>query len=135
MQNYYHAIGPDPDITNVYSKLILLPQPAATDQVLCHLDLTYDNLIKSADGIFALDWEYAHYCDPVFDLAVFVTTSELSNAQIALLLDNYDRREPDLEQRLHNFGLLYSMIEILWWHNRGKKLFDKMEALTRALSS
>jgi thiamine kinase-like enzyme len=152
LRSYHQAATPDSDISNCLAKFHKIEHPAQTSNVLCHQDLTLDNLIKggvdpcirgedvsSRDGmiednqILVIDWEYAHYSDPAYDLAVFIYTSKLTEAQKTMLLVNYARDERNLRQRIHYYELFYGMLEILWWHNRGEKNEVQIFTLNRLI--
>ena len=146
LHNYYEASTPDPDIDNCFSKFNKLAHPTQTTLVLCHQDLTMDNLIKvthrlsrkgdinsNEQPILVIDWEYAHLSDPAYDLAVFSYTTGLSDAQLTILLDNYQHEEANLKERIHYYELYYALIEILWWFNRGQILDVKIAGLNQLL--
>ena len=57
--------------------------------VLCHNDLHHSNLLESAGGLLAIDWEYAGVGHRVMDLAGYAAYHDLDDTGSALLLDAY----------------------------------------------
>jgi thiamine kinase len=140
LSNYYGAITPDLDISSCYAKFSKLPTPRCATRVLCHQDMTLENLLKCDQQIFVIDWEFAHLSDPAYDLAVFSYTAGLTQDQFTLLLENYSREdhyareEDNLLERITYYELFYALIEILWWFDRGKKLHTDIEHLHQSLN-
>ena len=89
--------------------------PALAD-VLCHSDLHRLNLVDSAAGLIVLDWEYAHYSDPYWDLAGWLSANDLEEPHRSLLLGGYLGRTPGKEQlqRLNSLQWLYDYVCLLW---------------------
>ncbi len=90
-----------------------LPAPA---DVLCHSDLHRHNLIDGAAGLTVLDWEYAHYSDPYWDLAGWLSANDLAEPDQRLLLEAYLGRAPRTPelQRLLAMLWLYDYVCLLW---------------------
>jgi thiamine kinase-like enzyme len=63
--------------------------------VFAHNDLLPANFIDDGARLWLLDWEYAGFGAPLFDLANFASNSELDQAQERELLLGYFGREPD----------------------------------------
>ena len=93
--------------------LAALPVPA---EVLCHSDLHRHNLIDGAAGLTVLDWEYAHYSDPYWDLAGWLSANDLPVPDHRLLLEAYLGRAPHAEElrRLLALSWLYDYVCLLW---------------------
>lgn len=84
--------------------------------VLCHGDLHRHNLVQGPGGLTVLDWEYAHFSDPLWDLAGWLSLGDLGPAYGAKLLAAYLRRRPsgrDLS-RLALLAWLYDYVCLLW---------------------
>ncbi len=56
LQAYNQQIKPDKDVTDCYARVMGLSKPKITTHVLCHQDLTLQNMIKKKDRIVAIDW-------------------------------------------------------------------------------
>ena len=129
-QAFDQQIKPDKDVADCYRRVMALPKPKIMTRVLCHQDLTLQNMIKIKDRIIAIDWEYARQSDPAYDLAVFTYTHELNQKQFSELLHGYARDEQELTSRVDYFEKVYAMIEIFWQMIRGKKIdISKLQAL------
>lgn len=84
-------------------------------QLLCHNDLLRANRLRSKQGLYALDWEYAAPGDPLFDLAV--CASELPGCVTHRLVEEYLQRAPTAaeSQRFSAQCLIYACIEACWF--------------------
>lgn len=87
-----------------------------TPVVLCHSDLHRLNLLDSRAGLTALDWEYAHYSDPYWDLAGWLSVNDLGEAYAAVLLCGYHERaaQPAEMRRLAILAWLYDYVCLQW---------------------
>jgi thiamine kinase len=133
LEAYFLQATPDATITRCFNKLRGIPSMDSGVKVLCHQDLTLENMIRTEERIVTIDWEYASLSDPAFDLAVFTHSHDLAEEQILQLLTHYDGNEPALPSRIHYFEMIYGMIEILWWQIRGNRLEKKIAKLQRQL--
>jgi len=93
--------------------LARLPTRAA---VLSHSDLHRFNLIDGRKGLVVLDWEYAHFSDPYWDLAGWLSANDLGVAHRDRLLARYLGRVPRRAeiQRLAHLIWLYDYVCLLW---------------------
>ena len=131
----YHRQAPrDPVIDACFKAIANLPVPSA-EPVVCHQDLLFENMIKTSQALFAVDWEYARLADPAYDLAVFTNSYNLDEAQRRLLLSAYQSEDPGLPARIAYFEKVYALIEILWWQLKGKRLDDKIATLCERLGT
>jgi len=129
LHNYFQQVDPDPVLAACYRKVLGLSQPAEAKAVVCHHDLLLENMLLTPAGIVVIDWEYARISDAAYDLAVFVSHYNLDENQLTRLLGAYHPLESRLVERIRYFQKIYQMIEILWWHIRGKVLDEKIENL------
>jgi thiamine kinase-like enzyme len=93
-----------------------IAEPPLVAGVLCHSDLHAMNLIRGAESLILLDWEYAHVADPLWDLAGWSANNDLpAGAQWALLSD-YLQANPGQQdwRRLRLFLWLYDYVCLLW---------------------
>ena len=97
-------------------RLELLGRPPVRAAVLCHSDLHRLNLIDGAAGLVVLDWEYAHFSDPYWDLAGWLSANDLGAPHPDLLLAGYLGRAPGRAetQRLTRLTWLYDYVCLLW---------------------
>ena len=81
-----------------YSKLIddLIIKSSKLDKiaspyeiVFCHNDFLPANFIERESKIWVVDWEYAGFNTPLFDLGGLASNNEFSNNQEIYLLENY----------------------------------------------
>lgn len=133
LQTYFDQASADPAITRCFDLLQAIPPQPGGHKVLCHHDLTLDNMIKTNSGLVAIDWEYCALSDPAFDLAVFTHTQKLDDDQMLRLLDQYHGNSDGLQRSVRYYELVYGMIEILWWRIRGNKLERKIARLEQQL--
>ncbi len=52
------------------------PSIAPVELCLCHFDLAGYNLVRTATGIKAIDWEYATLADPRLDIALLILAND-----------------------------------------------------------
>lgn len=64
------------------------------DVVFAHNDLLAGNLIDDGKRLWLIDWDYAGFNSPLFDLANLASNNNLSPDDEDLLLDLYFRRTP-----------------------------------------
>lgn len=86
------------------------------DRALCHNDLLAANVIDDGKRLWLLDWEYAGFNDPLFDLANLASNNEFDPAAEESLLSIYFGAPPDRNMR-HRFGAMKCaslMRETLW---------------------
>ncbi len=97
-------------------QLRLLPQTGEDAPVLCHSDLHALNLIETPTGLVALDWEYAHVGDPLWDVVGWSCANDWTDATRAVLLERYLGREPTAREwaRFIAVGWLYDYVGVLW---------------------
>ncbi len=62
------------------------------DIVFCHNDLLAANFIDDGDRLWLIDWDYAGFNSPLFDLANLSSNNELAQAEEAWLLESYFER-------------------------------------------
>lgn len=81
----------------------------------CHNDLMPGNLLDSGDELWVIDWEYAGFGHPWFDLAGFSSNCDFGVEHDALLLAAYfgsfSRRE---EEQFRILKAMASLRESLW---------------------
>jgi|TARA_B100001079_G_scaffold241800_1_gene227496 tRNA A-37 threonylcarbamoyl transferase component Bud32 len=119
-------------VSSCVEKIIeIMPDPGS--KVLCHQDLLLENIIDTDHGVMVIDWEFARMSDAAFDIAVFSSTYNLDDEQLAKLLSGYRGNESSMFHRVRDHENIYALIEILWWQLRGRRLDKKIESLHRNL--
>ncbi len=103
---------------------------------LCHSDLHRHNIVLGDDGLVLLDWEYAHVGDPYWDLAGWVSCSDLPAAAAEQLLSAYLQRVPQAAERrrLQVLSGAYDYICLLWIELSGA-MSDDLRARSQVLAA
>ena len=70
------------------------PPSAASTLVFGHNDLLPANLIDDGSRLWLIDWDYAGFNSPLFDLANLASNNQLAEEQEAWLLEAYYRGSP-----------------------------------------
>jgi thiamine kinase-like enzyme len=85
------AAGPGPASMSAFATRVERLERAAggVDVVFCHNDLLAANLIDDGQRLWLIDWEYAGFNTPLFDLANLATNNGLSAALETTLLESY----------------------------------------------
>ncbi len=88
--------------------------PAAA--VLCHSDLHRLNVVETPSALVALDWEYAHVTDPLWDLAGWSSVNDFGAAMSGDLLRGYLGRRwlPAEWARFRHLAWLYDYVCLIW---------------------
>jgi thiamine kinase-like enzyme len=89
-----------------------LPQPI----VFGHHDLLPGNFIDDGERIWLIDWEYAGYGTPLFDLANTAANGSFTGEQERELLETYFAApvSPELQRSFDAMKVASSLREALW---------------------
>ncbi len=83
--------------------------------VFCHNDLLAANFIDDGARVWLIDWEYAGWNDPLFDLANLASNNELAPAQARALIGAYfGLRDGGLERRFAAMACASLLREAMW---------------------
>jgi thiamine kinase-like enzyme len=101
IRDYAHTLTDDnsryasrlPELVEKATDLELAVGPI--DLVFGHNDLLPGNFIDDGSRIWLIDWDYAGFNSPLFDLANLASNSELDAEQEAWMLRTYFGRPPD----------------------------------------
>ncbi|HET7715209.1 MAG TPA: phosphotransferase [Bauldia sp.] len=81
------------DLVDVAASLELAVGPI--DLVFGHNDLLPQNFIDDGERVWLIDWDYAGFNSPLFDLANLASHAQLDGEQEAWVLSTYFGRAPD----------------------------------------
>ena len=84
--------------------------------VFGHNDLLAANIIDDGDRLWLVDWDYAGFNSPLFDLAGLASNNELPPEMEAVLLESYFESNIDdtLLRRFHAMKCVSLLRESLW---------------------
>lgn len=80
----------------------------------CHNDLVPENLIKNEERMYLIDWEYAGYNDPMWDLAAHLIECEFTQENEELFLHYYFKNEIISEVDQKKIMIYKLLQDILW---------------------
>lgn len=109
-----------------------------TPHCFCHNDLVRENCFIAKDKAWFIDWEYADWHNPWFDLAAIVSYSELSEQQARAFIKAY---HPEFFARFDESILPIAQVALLWgdilWHlaKFGEGYWHKLERKWQQLTS
>jgi len=87
----------------------------AIELVYGHNDLLASNLIDDGSRLWLIDWDYAGFNSPLFDLGGLTSNNELSAEQQEWVLERYfGRRDEDLRHRFAAMKCASLLRETLW---------------------
>lgn len=87
----------------------------AIEIVYGHNDLLAGNLIDDGSRLWLIDWDYAGFNTPLFDLGGLASNNEFTDAQEKWVLERYfGRRDADLERRFAAMRCASLLRESLW---------------------
>jgi thiamine kinase-like enzyme len=87
-----------------------------TEVVFAHNDLLPGNFIDDGERLWLIDWDYAGFNAPLFDLGGLASNNGLDAAERDALLEHYFERAPDdaLRRRLQAMLVASLLREALW---------------------
>lgn len=91
----------------------LLQERGNGRQCLCHNDLHAGNIIGSGNSVRLLDWEYSGLGEPLFDLASYSQSNNLTDEQCETLLSAYGATN-EARQRFAVERQLFDWVSVLW---------------------
>lgn len=103
IQNYLDLIGErgareefGPELSELFNLADLWDQ--SPERCFCHHDLNQGNILWDGSRLRLIDWEYARFAHPLFDLATLSCHLDLSDDELQTLLDHYTARTFGLAQ-------------------------------------
>lgn len=85
-------------------KLYELSKQDYISKCLSHGDSRDENFLINDSQIFLIDWEYAGYGDPGFDIGTYVAGGDHSQEEVDQILFIYFRREPTPIEKRHFYA-------------------------------
>ncbi len=84
--------------------------------VFCHNDFLAANFIENQNKIWVVDWEYAGFNTPLFDLGGLASNNEFSNDQEIYLLENYFQQKQSDEKLSKYYAIKCASLlrETMW---------------------
>ena len=86
------------------------------DIVFCHNDFLPANFIENKSKIWVVDWEYAGFNTPLFDLGGLASNNNFTYEQEIYLLENYNQKKVDDEYLAKYFAIKCASLlrETMW---------------------
>lgn len=86
------------------------------DIVFCHNDLLAANILDDGERLWLIDWDYAGFNSPLFDLGGLASNNGLNSKQEIWLLENYFETavNDDLLRRYYAMKCASTLRETLW---------------------
>lgn len=85
-------------------KLYELSKKDNISKCLSHGDSRDENFLINDNEIYLIDWEYAGYGDPGFDIGTYVAGGDHSREEVDRILFIYFRREPTALEKRHFYA-------------------------------
>lgn len=109
-----------------------LPEVPPAQRRLCHMDPVAGNLIRTAEGLRLVDWEFAVAGDPMFDLAAVIAYHDLGPAAALHLLRDWSGRvSPRRRQRLAALIRAHDILHWLWLVGGGDRVRERQRVERR----
>lgn len=109
------------------AELILLPLNSTINNVCCHGDLNFNNvLMNQAQSTWLVDYECACTAPIEYDLAMLIAVNNLASNKITIIIEQYEiQSSVYVDQQLLKHYLLFSyFINALWYFNSYRERAD-----------
>lgn len=108
----YLEATPDADLPIARETIIArMGSPSAGGDRLVHSDIIPENLMRTADGLWLIDWEYGGVGAPEVDLASVIANADLTPGEASELLHAYGPHDPGLVEQQR---IALVVREVLW---------------------
>jgi len=85
------------------------------ERVLCHHDFFWTNLLHDGKKLWIVDWEYADWDDPMYDLAGFCIKQNLNEAEREIALREYlPCFQNEDHYKFDKMCMLYALNSSIW---------------------
>ncbi|WP_440906226.1 phosphotransferase [Catenovulum sp. SX2] len=108
------ALAPADKLDKTLLELAQLLDNECTNQVFCHGDISRDNILKTRDKTYLVDWEYARMASAEYDLAASICINQLNVTEQKQLVDEYQKHS----QSSINQALLLRYIQVFEYLNK-----------------
>jgi thiamine kinase-like enzyme len=98
-----------PEFSEIKKRIYELYELSKTDGIkrcLTHGDCRDENFLINDKEIHLIDWEYAGFGDPGFDIGTYVCGGDHSEDEVDRILFTYFGRKPSLEEQRHFYGYI-----------------------------
>lgn len=84
-------------------------------EVLCHHDFFWTNLLHDGKKLWIVDWEYADWDDPFYDLAGFCIKQDLNEEEKEFALQGYlSEIRPEDRDKFDKMCMLFALNTAMW---------------------
>lgn len=98
-----------PCFEEIKERIYQLYDLAKTDGIkkcLTHGDCRDENFLINDNEIYLIDWEYAGYGDPGFDIGTYICGGNHNEEEVDRILFTYFRRKPSLKEKRHFYAYI-----------------------------
>lgn len=98
-----------PEFKDIKERIYILYELAKTDGIkkcLTHGDCRDENFLINDNEIHLIDWEYAGFGDPGFDIGTYVCGGDHSEEEVDRILFTYFGRKPVLKEKRHFYAYI-----------------------------
>ena len=98
-----------PDFMEIRERIYKLYEFAQADGIkkcLTHGDCRDENFLINDHEIHLIDWEYAGYGDPGFDIGTYVCGGDHSEEEVDRILFTYFGRKPSVQEQRHFYAYI-----------------------------
>jgi thiamine kinase-like enzyme len=117
VRDYAHTLAGDPALPALLAAAETLEEAVGCVEIVFgHNDLLPANLIDDGSRLWLVDWEYAGFNSPLFDLGGLASNAEMPEDQSRALLSAYYQAEitPDLLRRAAAMTAASLLRETMW---------------------
>lgn len=108
------ALAPADKLDKTLLELAQQLDNECTNLVFCHGDISRDNILKTRDKTYLVDWEYARMASAEYDLAASICINQLNATEQKQLVDEYQKHS----QCSINQALLQQYIQVFEYLNK-----------------
>lgn len=109
VEEYGENFSQFPEFKEIKERIYKLYELAKTDGIrkcLTHGDCRDENFLINDREIHLIDWEYAGFGDPGFDIGTYVCGGEHSQDEVDRIIFTYFGRKPSLKEKRHFYAYI-----------------------------